>query len=1005
MPYTINKYNGEELVVLEDGTINTTTSLGLVGRNYVGYGETQNENFVFLLENFANDRPPARPLTGQTWFNSDINALNVYTGSDWSPIGNAELSATEPVASSTGSLWLRTTDNSLHVWDGTQWKFIGPEGVPGFGTTRARSTTLLDSLGTRRPVILFEVNDAVIAVGSSADFSVSTLEPLAGFVDIAPGITMSNLTYIRGNLRGTADRAQRLDVDRKINGTIFNGTSDITIKAGTPFSLQKGEYIVGANFDGTAATSWSVDATPANVIGKVVARNSEGGFSAGTITANFVGNLTGNVTSTTGTSKFNIVEANQFIGATLSGNAFSATKLQNSRTINGVEFDGTSNITVSAAAGTLTGDTLNSTVTKSSLVVVGHLETLRVVGKLEVGTGPNFSISASTSSPVVNTTYNNLTVSAGTGTGATGITVWNKERSLSEGGTGNGSLVSFGTGNQDIGHVNKKWENIWVNNVKGNADTATLADRAENIDGGAIGALPYQLSTGVTGMLPIGVPGQILKVTGGSVPAWQDLIYEDLNSGSYVVFKNNSNIVIPAFNGAIETTMSVDATTTNTPNKIVARDADGNFRANTITANLTGNVTGTVTGSLIGNANTATQLRTARLINGVSFDGTKDIEIPNYIKAWVKFRGASGSILKSYNVTSVVRTAPGRYTINIQPGVFSNNQFAVAGSASDIDHVVATPANFIGAASTINQLLVTTVDLGGANDTTSDSVEVSVIMVGTPYVAGEASIVEAVGQTQYLTAGTYSFTVPVGVEFISVAAIGGGGGGGNVGSGYGGSGGSGGACAYANDIPVTSGEVLSIVVGAGGTPATNGGDTRIARGATTILTAGGGRGGNGTGATVAGGTYSVNAALVDGSYGGWNGGFGGVSYGGTGQRGGNGTGSGYIGSAGGGSGGHTGGPNEQDGGTGAVGAIGGGLGGDNTTHSGAGGGGGALSQGYPGFNGLLGNGSTGGVGGRYGGGGGGGSHGGSQGGAGAAGAIRIIWGSFRQFPSTTTQDL
>ena len=48
MAYTINKFNGTELVVLEDGTIDTSTSLGLVGRNYVGYGETQNENFVFL---------------------------------------------------------------------------------------------------------------------------------------------------------------------------------------------------------------------------------------------------------------------------------------------------------------------------------------------------------------------------------------------------------------------------------------------------------------------------------------------------------------------------------------------------------------------------------------------------------------------------------------------------------------------------------------------------------------------------------------------------------------------------------------------------------------------------------------------------------------------------------------------------------------------------------------------------------------------------------------------
>ena len=49
MPYIINKYNGSELVVLQDGTLDTSTSIGLLGRNYVGYGEVQNENFLFLL--------------------------------------------------------------------------------------------------------------------------------------------------------------------------------------------------------------------------------------------------------------------------------------------------------------------------------------------------------------------------------------------------------------------------------------------------------------------------------------------------------------------------------------------------------------------------------------------------------------------------------------------------------------------------------------------------------------------------------------------------------------------------------------------------------------------------------------------------------------------------------------------------------------------------------------------------------------------------------------------
>lgn len=53
---------------------------------------------------------------------------------------------------------------------------------------------------------------------------------------------------------------------------------------------------------------------------------------------------------------------------TVTGNAGTATALQTARNINGVAFDGTQNITVTAAAGTLTGTTLASNVVNSSLL-------------------------------------------------------------------------------------------------------------------------------------------------------------------------------------------------------------------------------------------------------------------------------------------------------------------------------------------------------------------------------------------------------------------------------------------------------------------------------------------------------------------------------------------------------------------------------------------------------------------------------------------------------------
>lgn len=68
------------------------------------------------------------------------------------------------------------------------------------------------------------------------------------------------------------------------------------------------------------------------------------------------------------------------------GNAATATTLQTSRNINGVAFNGSADITVTAAAGTLTGTTLSSGVTASSLTSVGTLSSLSITGDLTVDT-------------------------------------------------------------------------------------------------------------------------------------------------------------------------------------------------------------------------------------------------------------------------------------------------------------------------------------------------------------------------------------------------------------------------------------------------------------------------------------------------------------------------------------------------------------------------------------------------------------------------------------------
>lgn len=617
MAYVINKFSGEQLVVLSDGTLDTTTSLGLVGRNYVGYGETQNENFVFLLENFANTSPPSRPLTGQIWFNTTDDTAYTYDGSQWNPIGAATVSASTPLNTNAGALWLKTPVNQLYVYTGTAWQFIGPESVEGFGSTRARAGSLDNVAGDPQPVIFLETDGAIFAICTAAAFTINPNNSVVGFSNnLLAGINLSATAKINGSVTGNAGTATQLETARLINGVPFNAMSDINISASTSNMLKKGLYISGGDFNGSVERTWSVDATSSNVIGKVVARNSEGGFSAGTITATFVGDLTGNVTTSTGTSTFNVVQANQFIGATLTGNAATATRLATARTINGVPFDGSINVTIPSSAETLTGSTINGSVTLSSLTQVGTLSSLNVSDNgIYVGSGNQLGLFVDSSTPTIRSATGRLNFDMGS-TGPD-INFIDSATSLSLGGPNAPAIIGDNTTN--LGITGYKFDKVYANNFIGNADTATLATTATNLPGGGVGSIPYQTAANTTAMLGLGTPGSVLTAQAGGV-SWQPMSQEALTKGSFLTMVNTATSgSLSLFDGNLPVTIAVDATSANTASKVVARDASGNFAAGTITANLTGSVTG--------NASSATKLQTARTINGVSFDGTANITI------------------------------------------------------------------------------------------------------------------------------------------------------------------------------------------------------------------------------------------------------------------------------------------------------------------------------------------------------------------------------------------
>ena len=114
MAYKINNTFGTLLVTLADGTIDTnTTYLSLIGKGYAGFGESLNENFVKLLENFNNTSAPANKITGQIWYDQTNQRLNVYTGTKFKPVGGPTNSTSQPDNAVLGDAWFDTANLSL----------------------------------------------------------------------------------------------------------------------------------------------------------------------------------------------------------------------------------------------------------------------------------------------------------------------------------------------------------------------------------------------------------------------------------------------------------------------------------------------------------------------------------------------------------------------------------------------------------------------------------------------------------------------------------------------------------------------------------------------------------------------------------------------------------------------------------------------------------------------------------------------------------------------------
>jgi len=199
MAYQVDRFNGTFLTSVDDGTIDTTTDIRLVGKNYAGYGEVQNENFVHLLENFANTTPPPKSLTGQVWYDSGNKRLKYFDGTKYKTAGGAETGTTAPSGMQIGEFWFDTSADQLRVWNGERYVIIGPE-VPDDLTAAAVFPQIVkDTLDQNHPIVRLSSGTDTVAIISKDAFTLnSVVNPITGFSVIKKGINLVNTNGTTG---------------------------------------------------------------------------------------------------------------------------------------------------------------------------------------------------------------------------------------------------------------------------------------------------------------------------------------------------------------------------------------------------------------------------------------------------------------------------------------------------------------------------------------------------------------------------------------------------------------------------------------------------------------------------------------------------------------------------------------------------------------------------------------------------------------------------------------